>query len=271
MRRFPYWIALLGAAFGGLAGQEIPADRIVVSLARPDRGGTLIIQHDKGSISVVGSEASAVTVEAFRRGLSSPEAGDPDARGMKLIAGPPTGLRAVEADGTVTVTTDGRGQTLDLVVKVPRDFSLKLSTVHNGRIDVENVSGEMEITNSIGDIRLEKVAGSAVLSTFDGRITARFVEVTPGAPMAFTSVYGRIDVAFPADARMTVRMKSDNGLIYSDFGLKAEVPQTRRKGLTVPGGQSLSSRDWITARLNGGGPETLLKSFDGNIYLRKTK
>jgi len=90
--------------------------------------------------------------------------------------------------------------------------------------------------------------------------------------MAFTSVYGRIDVAFPADARMTVRMKiRQRPHLQRIFGLKAEVPQTRRKGLTVPGGQSLSSRDWITARLNGGGPETLLKSFDGNIYLRKTK
>jgi hypothetical protein len=271
MRRFPYWIALFSAALGGLTGQEPSADRIVIPWARSDRGGTLIIQHDKGSISVVGSEASAVIVEAFRRGLPSPEAGDPDARGMKLIAGPPTGLRAVEAGGTVTVTTEGRGQTLDLLVRVPRDFSLKLSTVHNGRIDVENVSGEMEITNGKGDIRLEKVAGSAVLNTFDGRITARFIEVTPGAPMAFTSIYGRIDVAFPADVRMTVRMKSDNGLIYSDFDLKTEAPQTRRRELPARGGQSLSSEGWSAARLNGGGPETLLKSFDGNIYLRKIK
>jgi hypothetical protein len=271
MRKIFVFAAILSGAITGLAAQELPAERIVVPLGRPEKGGTLIIKHDKGSISVRGTQGTAVIVEAFWRRNAGLDDGDQEARGMTLIAGRKTGLRAVETDGTVTISSDGRGRTLDLVVTVPRTFSLKLSTVHNGGIDVENVSGEMEISNNNGDIRLDGVSGSAVLNTFDGRITARFVGVFPDVPMAFSSVYGKIDVAFPADVRMTVRMKTDNGLIYSDFDLKTDRLAGRRRESPTRGEQRLSSEDWTVGDINGGGAETLLKSFDGNIYLRKTK
>ena len=35
--------------------------------------------------------------------------------------------------------------------------------------------------------------------------------------------------------------------------------------------QKLRLDDWIMGKINGGGPQILMKNMNGNIYLRKTK
>jgi hypothetical protein len=265
-----FLLLLLGGSLG-LRAQTRYTERIVIPLSRPDRPATLAINHEKGSISVLGYEGETVIVEAVLREPPAGEDSDPSARGMKLIPAREIQLSGKEIDNTVTVTANSRDKTLDLNVKVPRRTSLRLGTVHNGRIDVVNVTGDMEISNLNGDIRLDGVSGSAVLNTFDGNITAVFLQAAPDAPMAFTTVYGKIDVTFPPDVRMLAKIKTDNGRIFSDFDLQMEPRKTRREDTPKTGEKRVVLEDWTYGRINGGGPEMLFKSFDGNIYLRKTK
>lgn len=265
-----FLLALLGGSFC-LQAQEKISEQIIVPLSRPGRPATLAINHEKGSISVLGYDGDAVIVEAVLREPPAGEDPDPNARGMKRVPAREIQLSGKEIDNTVTVSTNSHDKTLDLNVKVPRTMSLKLGTVHNGRIDVVNVSGDLEISNLNGDIRLDGVSGSAVLNTFDGNITAVFLQAAPGAAMAFTTVYGKVDVTFPADIRMTAKIKTDNGRIFSDFDLQVEPRKTRREEIPKTGEKRVLLEDWTSGRINGGGPEMLFKSFDGNIYLRKAK
>ena len=267
-----FGILILAALAGGswIRAQDRPMERIFVSLSQPDRPGTLVIKHDKGSISVLGYEGNEVIVEATRRQTPTPGEVDRNAQGMTRVPAATIQISARELDNTVTVISNSRDETLDLNVKVPRRFSLHLGTIHNGRIVVRNVEGEFEISNTNGDIQLDDVSGSAVLNTFDGHVTASFLRVAPDAPMAFSTVYGKVDVSFPADVRMRAKMKTDNGRIYTDFEMSLEQRRTRQESRTT-GEKRIYLEEWTYARINGGGPEMLFTSFDGNIYLRKIK
>ena len=192
--------------------------------------------------------------------------------GLKRIAGGTSlNLTAEEKNNRVEISTESYARPVDLTIKVPQNFSLKLSTVNNGDIVVDNVSGELEISNVNGLIQLNQVSGSAVANTVNGNLIATFKSVTAGAPMAFSTLNGKVDVTLPGNARAALKMKSERGNVYSDFDVAvdksaAKVTRTTQGGLT-----RLSTDDWTYGKINSGGPEIMLKSFNGDIYLRKGK
>lgn len=63
---------------------------------------------------------------------------------------------------------------MNLTIKVPQQFDLKVGTINNGDILIENVSGELEINNVNGDIKLTNVSGSAVATTVNGEVKSQF-------------------------------------------------------------------------------------------------
>jgi hypothetical protein len=156
-----------------------------------------------------------------------------------------------------------------LDIFVPFRFSVKLSVRDDGDVVVEGLTGDAEVDNPNGHIRLDQMTGSANVNSVDGDITARFLGVSPGVPLALTTVHGKIDVTFPGDASLAVRMKSDEGMVYSDFDIVVEKRKTRTEPAVKPGGTRVSLEEWTTGRIGRGGTDVLLKSYDGNIYIRR--
>jgi len=251
------------------SGSNAPLEQLRVPLSSPGRPGMLIVNHGRGSVSVSGYDGDAVVVRAALSGSSEAEGPDAAAKGLKRITAGETRLSAEESDNTVTVLSNSAAKTIDLEILVPRRFNLKLSVKDNGAVRVSGVAGDMEINNLNGPVELDRLAGSALVNTVDGDLTCRFERIVPGLPLAFTSVYGKIDVTFPAGADLTVKMKTDQGAIFSDF----DIATDERKSLSEPsekaGGRRISLEDWTTGRIGRGGTEVLLKSYEGNIYIRK--
>ena len=219
-------------------------ERARVELSQPGRPGLLRVNHYKGSIRVNGYKGNAVIVKA---GYRVDKAG----RGMQRITDSSLELSVVEQNNEVTVHTDSYRRTVDLEILVPLEFSLNLQTYDNGEIEVMDVKGEIEVNNTNGPIRLLRVSGYAVCSTVDGDILIKFKEITPEMPMAFTSIEGNIDVTIPPLQSVSLKMKTDHGDIYSDEGL--EVVQG----------------NWSRSVINKGGAEILIKTLNGNIYIRR--
>jgi len=169
------------------------------------------------------------------------------------------------------VTSNSASKTIDLEIMVPRRFNLKLSVKDNGRIEVVGVAGEMEINNVNGNVRLDRLTGSALVNTVDGDIIGSFDRIPPGLPLAFTSVYGKIDIAFPPDADLTLKMKTDQGTIFSDFDLALEQRKSVSEPAEKAGGRRISLEEWTTGKIGRGGTDVLLKSYEGNITIRKSK
>ena len=260
--------ALLGSS--AARAQAAEKEQLVVALSSPSKPGSLKVEQVGGSIHVIGYGGKSVVIDAVaregRRRSEPAEAG-----GMRrLDSADSFELTAEEKDNRVIVKNDSWRRPIDLTIKVPRNFSLQVSTVQNGDITIEDVSGELEISNVNGSIRLTQVSGSALLNTVNGSLVATFKAVTPNAPMAFSTVNGKIDVTFPSSLKANLKLKSDMGAIYSDFDMAVDKP-AKPVTSSQNGVYRVSQDTWTNGKVNGGGAQITMKSLQGNLYIRRAK
>jgi len=265
MKKIAANLVLLFFVFSNVSAQE----QIIVPLSDPKKPGMLKIDHIKGSIQVLGYQGNAIIINATSRLLKNKSRSKIDNDGLKRIASHKIELSAQEKDNEIVVTTNSHKGTIDLEVRAPINFSLKLKTYYNGEINVQNVFGDLEITNINGNVNLDNISGSAVVNTIDGHIVANFKNVTPEVPMAFSSIEGKIDITFPAEIKAFVKMKSDNGEIFSDFEIEIDKRKTQVNKSDKSGIYMITLEEWTNGKINGGGPDILLKTLEGNIYIRK--
>ena len=114
------------------------------------------------------------------------------------------------------------------------------------------------------------VAGSVNAGTTNGSVRASLTRVTAEREMSFTSQNGKVDVTLPPTTRANLRMRSDNGDVYSDFDVQlspaASVVQENRN---ENGRYRVSRSRTIVGAINGGGPEFELRTFNSDVYVRK--
>ena len=190
-------LGVVAVALGGLAtAQESQPQQIVVPLTRPDKPGRLILERHQGSISVKGYEGTVVLIKAFLRRSTGTAPSDRDAEGLKPVSSAAIQLDAHEVDNVVTVDAHSRNKSIDLDISVPARFALKLGVLDDGDVIVDGLTGDVEVNNPYGRVRLDRLTGSANVNTVDGDISVRFLGVDTGVPLAFTSVHGKIDVSF---------------------------------------------------------------------------
>lgn len=250
-------------------------EQLIVPLSDPNKPGSLRVSLINGSIHVVGYAGKEVVIDATAEAYSGKKTeskNDELSAGMKKIStNGGIEITAEEHNNAVKVTSQFIKRPMNLTIKVPQQFGLKVSTINNGDILIENVNGELEINNVNGDIKLTNVSGSAVATTVNGEVKANFKSVTAESPMAFTSLNGRIDVTFPPSVKFNVKLKSDRGEIYSDFDVDVDKTQPKANRVSKDGMYKVTVDDWIQGKVNGGGSEVMMKNMHGNIYIRKAK
>ena len=193
---------------------------------------------------------------------------------MRRLKSTAIGLSVEEDNNIIKIETNSWKGSVDLVVQVPWATSLKLHCVNGGNITVENVRGELEVENVNGGITLSRISGSAVAQTVNGDITVSFNKINPGKAMSMVTLNGDVDVTLPADTKATLKLKIDNqGEIYSDFelALKTTSQKTVEDKRAHGGHYRVTYENAIFGTINGGGQEITLKTFNGDILLRKGK
>lgn len=267
------FISLL--ATRSLLAQNDIKEQLVVPLSDPGKPGTLRVSLINGSINVTGYTGKDVVIDVTsRRGRrdDNDDRNDRSATGMKRIsAGNPLDVSAREKNNTVNVEANSMNQPVDLAIKVPQQFTLRIGTINHGEITVDNVNGELEVNNVNGAIELNNISGSAVANTVNGAVKATFKSVNSESPMAFSTLNGNVDVTFPTSAKMNVKLKSDRGDIYSDFDIDVDKNQPKVNRTNQNGMYRVSIDDWVQGKVNGGGREIMMKNMNGNIYIRKAK
>ena len=256
--------------------QQETVDRVTVELTNPSAPVFLSVGLINGGITVTGYDGKEVIVEA-KTGLRKIEdtgKGTGKSLGMTRIPVSSSSLTVEEYKNKIEIGTDSWANLVDLVIKVPRTTSLELSCVNSGDIHVENVTGDIEASNTNGAVSLLNVAGSAVASAHNGDVTVTFTRIDPDKDMAFSSFNGDVDVAFPTSVKAKVKLKTVRGEIYSDFEIKQiENPErVIRDNQRDAGGKYKVEIDrafWGT--INGGGQEIQFSNYNGDIYIRKQK
>jgi hypothetical protein len=234
------------------------SNRMSASFSDPSHPGSLRIALVYGHINVKGTDASTAVVIETRPFGKEDALNQSRHDGLRELPQQPD-IAVQEQGNRMSVSAVNPGTKTDLEIQVPRRTDLQLSTVNEGDIHVEGVTGELEIGSVNGTITLNQVGGTVVAHTVNGRITATVVSVNPGEPMAFITLNGEVDVTFPAGTKANLKLRTDNGNVNSDFKLGP-----------IPDGQGhVEVNKALSGPLNGGGPQFELRTFNGSVYLRK--
>jgi hypothetical protein len=264
-------LVFLGLIAGSSSfGQSGSTETLTVPLSSPGKSYSLKVHLVTGSIKVVGYEGKEIVINVTPRGGDDEDRSADIKNGMKRIS--VSGgyeVTAKEADNTVTVNTGNPNRALDLELKIPQDVKLKIGTVNDGEVTVQNVTGELEVNNVNDKITLTNISGSVVANTVNGDVNVTFKTIDPKAPMAFSTLNGDINVTLPAETRANLKLKSDNGDVFSDFDIDIDKTPSKIDKTTEPGMYKIKKDDWVYGKINGGGPEMMMKNMQGDIYVKK--
>ena len=283
--RFVGTIAIVASGVSLPSGELVAqsANHITVPFSDPSRPGTLKVRLVQGALTIRATNGREVIVDAsgeLGQRLERDRQGDRNSRadGLRRLS-QPTGVTIEEDTNVISITArpndDGR-----LDIQVPARTNLQLSLVNGGDIVVERVEGDIEVNNVNGGIRLTDVAGSVVAHSVNGGVVATVRQVATQKAMAFTSLNGDVDVTLPASLKANLKLRSDQGDVYTDFDVvttsspvSASQPgQDRgRSSDAAKGKYRLRVDRSIYGTVNGGGPEIELRTFNGDVFLRKGK
>jgi DUF4097 and DUF4098 domain-containing protein YvlB len=142
---------------------------------------------------------------------------------------------------------------VEYTITVPRQAQLDKISLVNGRLDVQELTGEVHASCVNGRIQAHNLQGAVQLETVNGELDAS-VEQLPASELKLSSVNGRLRVTLPSDARAELKASTVSGSISDEFGL----PVTRHQYV----GRSLHGQ------LGGGGTLVRLSNVNGTIEIR---
>jgi hypothetical protein len=159
----------------------------------------------------------------------------------------------------------------DFTIRVPRNTRLELCSINKADITVSGTREDFTIRSVNGRITLTDMGGSGEAATINGRVTASFVSA-PRSPSLFKSINGDVVLTMPDRLAATLRMKSFNGGLFTDYEVQSMpapklVAAERRDGMYV-----YRSTDFTTVSVGGGGPELTLETMNGDVrVLRRSQ
>lgn len=192
----------------------------------------------------------------------------PSKDGLKKIGGGGLDLEASENNNYVKVQSDSWSNKMNLEIEVPAGFDLEVHTYNDGDLIITSIQGDLELTNYNGEITALNISGSVVATTYNGEIKVTFDKVKEGAPMSYSTYNGDIDITFPSTLKATLKMKTEQGEMYTGFDINMTSTGPVQKKDNKNGFQIIID-DWKKGDVNGGGAEITLKNYNGDIYVRK--
>jgi hypothetical protein len=193
--------------------------------------------------------------------------------GMKRLSGSTSGLEVEEEGNVVQISTQSWKAATDLVIQVPVASSLEIQSSMDGAVVVEGVNGEIDINNINGPVTLRSVSGNTLVHTVNGDIDVVLARVAADKPLSFSTMNGDIDVTLPGDVKANLKMKTEQGEVYSDFDIDMTRQPARSEASekTEQGKYRITFDKSLHGVINGGGQEMGFNTFSGDIYIRKKK
>jgi len=259
-------IACLFVTVHTLQAQE--KEQLVVPLSSPDKAGVLKVGLINGSISITGYNGKEIIIDAE---MAQKKVNKSTKNGLTRVSSGTLDVSAEERNNNVRISTNSYKRSVNLDIKVPKNFSLNLSAINNGDINVDNVNGEFEVKNINGKITMTNISGSVNANTTNGKLTVSFNKIDANTDMALSSFNDNIDLTLPKSTKATIKAKSDQGEIFTDFDMTLEKRKPKVENNSRSGTYRVKIEQWVYGKINGGGSEIMMKSFNGDIIVREKK
>lgn len=216
--------ALVAASAGPLRAARA-ADTSSLKFSDSSKPGRLKIVLPRGDLRITAKDTDevSVTTEAKPVGRSAPRKD-----GLRVLSAA-SSYTLTEKDNVITLDamSDGwAGGGADFTIVTPRNTSLVIQNAWGGDIRCDGVEGDIEINSLNGEVDLREVAGGVVVSTMNGEITASIRQLRENKPLSFTSMNGEVSLSVPPDAKANVRLRTQNGVVLTDFDENVLVTKT---------------------------------------------
>jgi DUF4097 and DUF4098 domain-containing protein YvlB len=255
--------SMLSAGASALPAAQQMSEGIPVPFSDPARIGSVSVRVHDGSIVVRGENRKDVLVTSSSNDESRNR--KPVPPGFQRVSS--AGVTITEENNRVQINASMNRQTR-LEIRVPTRVNLTLSGHNGSGIEVDNVEGDIEADHHNASIQMSNVGGSVVADTHNGDIRVVLTRITSDKPMSFISWNGTVDVTLPATTKANLKLRSSQGDIYTQFEMQLRpgaAPQLRTDGRT----RVIDASQSVLGAINGGGPEFELRTWNGDIFVRK--
>ncbi len=216
-------------------------------------GGELSLENVNGSIVVKTWDRDQVAMTATKKVKTSSNGQ------AKLDA---VKIEIDESPGRITIRTvnpkkkwfgSSNKVRVSYQLRVPARVDLNINDT-NGKIQVEDVTGEVRAETTNGKVVLERIRGSFNAETTNGKIIVELLEHR-GGRLRCATTNGSIRVHLPSDIEADLDARTTNGSVSSDLPITIMGSAGRRK---------------ISGSINGGGVEVKLRTTNGSITIEKS-
>ncbi len=154
-------------------------------------------------------------------------------------------------------------------IKVPYDLSLHISTVNDGIITVNDVSGALHVNNVNDGIVITNAKGTTYAHTVNGDVRINYVS-NPTEQSSYNTVNGDIKVSYQPSLSADMQFKTMNGDFYTDFSEVQILPVTATKDQNTEGsGTIYKISKGKTIRFGKGGTTFKFGTLNGSVYIKK--
>lgn len=247
----------------------------VVPFSDPTKPGKIYVDIKTGTITIKGTARKDVSVKYEKDDDDDDDDHDhnkndnKNQEGLKRIGGGSLDIEATEYQNMIKIVSQNWNGNVNLIIEVPASIDVKAKAYNDGDVNVSDITGSLELINYNGSIFATNVSGSVVAETYNGDIKVVFDKLKADTPMSYINYNGDIDVTFPAALKATLKLKTKQGEIYTGFDGTVQKSNPVQKTDSKSGAYKVVIDDWIRTDINGGGPEITMKSYNGDIYVRK--
>jgi hypothetical protein len=276
------------------------ADRKYEKKYQVSAGGTLVVNTDQGSVNVVGTGGSEVSILVELNGRER------DVENFEITSEQTSA--GVEVHGRRNKSgwswLGGSNLEAQFTISVPHEYHLKLRT-SGGDVDVKDIKGRVEGKTSGGNVRTKTTEGAADLQTSGGDITAEELKgdlraQTSGGDVRIKNIVGGVEAgtsggnvsvsdvegsvnAETSGGNVTVSVRGSNKGVHAETsGGNVTIAIAKTVGATIDASTSggevecdlpvtvtgkLKSTS-IRGTVNGGGNTIYAHTSGGNVRIR---
>lgn len=260
-------LALLLTTMTSLTLAQSEPQVINIPLSRPGEPVSVEISILSARIEVVGEDREdasfEVSVMEGTRKIITPS-------GTQSLKTGAYSVEVEESDNHIEVDTDWRANKVKILARVPRNANLELSTVNDGEIIVNNITGKLVLENVNGPITATNINGSVIAESVNENIEVSFSSITADQAMSFSSVNGDLNIGLPGKTGAQLHIDSAEGEIISDFEVEVQPSKPVMSREVGRNGVEVKVESVIIANINGGGTVMKLKTLNGDINITKS-
>lgn len=125
----------------------------------------------------------------------------------------------------------------------------------SGDVTAENIRGDVEADTVSGNVKLLDIAGADVVKgkTMSGS-TVYYGDISSSGRYSLEAHSGKVEMTIPSNSAFDLTASTFSGSIKTEFKVMMSGTLSKKK---------------ISGSVNGGGADVELKTFSGNVYLKK--